>query len=143
MKLTVERTHPEAQLPTKAHPTDAGWDLYLKEYIEIPREETFIATLGIRMVIPDGWTGIIKDRSSVAAKEGITVLAGVIDSSYRGEVGVVLFNTTQHTFYAAPGDRIAQMLFLPVPEITIIEDAIDVRETERGEGGYGSTNENH
>lgn len=143
MELKVKRLTPKAKLPTKAHNTDAGLDLYADLsvrhggvasttiYPDIPQK---IAT-GIAISIPDGYCGVIKDRSSMASR-GITISGGVIDSSYRGEVMVLL--TANPRTEIQHGDKIAQMLILPVPIVEIVEvDALN--ETTRGEGGFGST----
>lgn len=90
------------------------------------------------MEIPLGYGGFIWDRSGLAVREGLTVLGGVIDSNYRGEIGVVLLNTGEQDYYVQPGDRIAQIAFFPV-WTPVFDEVDELDDTERGEGAWGST----
>jgi dUTP pyrophosphatase len=90
------------------------------------------------MEIPEGWAALLWDRSSMAYKKGIVKLAGVIDSDYRGEVGVVFLNTTDNDFYIGHGEKIVQMIITKVPQFEF-EEVIEITQTGRGEGGFGST----
>ena len=135
IKLLVEG----AKTPFRANKTDAGADICsVEDAIITPLERKAIGT-GISIEIPEGYYGRIAPRSGLAYKNGIDVLAGVVDSSYRGEIKVILFNTDkENSFEIKKGERIAQL---------IIEDhfnfEFDVVEelayTERGSGGFGST----
>lgn len=145
LELKVKKLHPDAQLPTKAHASDAAFDLYVSG---IDWWQTgngvYILKTGIAVEIPEGYYGQIAGRSSLG-KEGYVVLGGVIDSSYRGEVSVMLArmneradSNTQPSFVFTPGDRIAQLLILPVPQVEVVE-VDELSSSERGTGGFGST----
>lgn len=129
-----------ARVPAKAHPGDAGWDIYASEAADVGPGETRIIKTGIALEIPGGWYGQIKSRSGLGAK-GLIVTAGVVDSGYRGEVGVVVVNGNkgpEGSFSFKPGDKIAQMVFLPVPDVEItMTEALNG--SVRGQGGFGST----
>jgi dUTP pyrophosphatase len=141
--MRVKRTSPEATLPNRATNGSVGYDLYSSSKIPItisPMQRALIPT-NLIMLIPDGHYGRIAPRSGLALKFGIDVGAGVIDSDYRGEVGVILFNHGKEEFQVKKGDKIAQLILekasydLPVIEVQEIEE----ERTERGEGGFGST----
>jgi dUTP pyrophosphatase len=96
---------------------------------------------GLAVAIPEGYAGFVQPRSGLAARQGISVVnsPGLIDSGYRGEIRVVLLNTdAEHTFVAEPGDRIAQLVVLPIPELELVE-VDELPETERGVRGFGSS----
>ena len=129
-----------ARAPVKAHHGDAGWDFFASEAIDVGPGETRIIKTGVALEIPSGWYGQLKSRSGLGAK-GLIVTAGVVDSGYRGEVGVVVVNgnrAAEGSFSFRPGDKIAQMVFLPVPEVemTLTEE---LNGSARGRGGFGST----
>lgn len=125
--------------PVRANQTDAGIDLRsCGEYIIPPQERTLIRT-GIIVKIPDGYYGRVAPRSGLAVKNGIDVLAGVIDSGYRGEIGVVLYNTDKHnTFYVNNNDRVAQLIIEKCYNMDFIE-VEHVDESSRGKNGFGSS----
>jgi len=124
----------------KATPGASGFDLYAQVKFCIAPHEGRIIQSGIRLAIPPGYEGQIRSRSGLAARDGITVLnsPGTIDSDYRGEVMVILFNHTRHPYIVEKGDRIAQIVFAKVedPDIQRVEY---IGETERGDRGIGST----
>lgn len=129
-----------ARVPTKAHPGDAGWDIYASEAMDVGPGQTRIVKTGIALEIPEGWYGQIKSRSGLGAR-GLIVTAGVVDSGYRGEVGVVVVNGNRGPeggFSFRPGDKIAQMVFLPVPEVDMTL-TVELDGSSRGRGGFGST----
>lgn len=137
MKLKVKKLRPEAKLPTRAHHDDAGLDIYCCEDVTLlPHETTKIPT-GIAYEVPEGYVGLIWDKSSVGGK-GIKTLGGVLDSGYRGELFVPLHNlhNVPHTFEA--GHKIAQMLIQKV-ELWDVEESDELSETKRGTGAFGST----
>lgn len=125
--------------PTKGHTFDAGWDLHADEHIAIPPGTRQVVRTGIALDIPQGYAGLIWPRSGLAARSGIDVLGGVVDSGYQGEVQVVLINHGEFTFTAAPGARIAQIVFQPIllGGLFQVEEFQD--QTTRGENGFGST----
>lgn len=135
--VEVKKLYESANIPTKGHPSDAGWDLYANEDIELWPEETKLISTGIAMSLPKGFVGLIWDRSSMGVK-GIHRHAGVIDSSYRGEVKVCLHNTTSGLYKIKTGDRIAQLLIQEIPTFRLHE-VKELDSTDRGSGGFGST----
>lgn len=135
MELKVKRLTETAKLPTKAHKTDAGFDLYADEEVYIEMGNVRLVSTGIAMKIPDGYCGIIKDRSSFGVK-GHATLAGVIDSAYVGEIKVVIHSV--HGITITKGMKFAQILIVPVPECEVVE-VQDLDNTVRGCGGFGST----
>ena len=129
--------------PTRGTPESAGLDLYsANDYVIIPQERMLIKT-DISIKIPKGYYGRIADRSSMAWKKGAHVIAGVIDSDYRGPVGVVLYNLSKTDIInIKQGERIAQLVITPINSIELHEvsnEDFHSTETERGEGGFGST----
>lgn len=122
----------------KTHSENAGgFDLQSTESRKLfPGEQRLIGT-GWAFAIPNGFVGLIRDRSGMAGKR-LTTRAGVIDSDYRGEVKVLLVNEGPEPYTIAVGDRIAQMLVMPIPFISTIEVS-ELKDTIRGSGGFGST----
>ena len=137
MKLSVKKINNEAVLPTRAHSYDAGMDLYVNGRQVITAHTTMAVSTGISMEIPEGFVGLIWDKSSIGAK-GLKTLGGVIDSEYRGEVKVVIHNLNNEDIIFEHGQKIAQMLIQKV-ELVDIEEVTDLSSTIRGEGGFGST----
>ena len=134
--LLIKRLTETSTTPTKANSSDAGFDLYSDEDVIIKAGESVLVSTGVAMAIPENHAGLIWDRSSMGVK-GIHRFAGVVDSGYRGEVKVCLFNTGED-YKIVRGDRIAQILIQPVPNIELIE-VEDLNDTERGIGGFGSS----
>lgn len=159
LELRVKKLVEDAKLPTKAHITDAGFDLYSVEDVVLNSAETTKIDTGIAVEIPTGYVGVIFDRSSMGSK-GIHRHGGIIDSSYRGPIMVCLNNTVASTqdldvsnedgtqylelitrvnaYEIKKGDKIAQMLILPVPEVKV-KEVSDLEESNRGEKGFGSS----
>ncbi len=138
MKLKIKKLHVDAVIPKYANPNDAGMDLFAIENIEImPMERAQIST-GIAMEIPEGFVGLVWDKSGLSHKFGLKVLGGVIDSGYRGEikVGIINLGTEKYTF--EKGHKVAQMI-IQKKEIPEIEEVTELSDSERGEGGFGST----
>ncbi len=130
-----------ATMPTRAHDNDAGLDLYAAEKARIvPGARVSVGT-GIAVAIPEGLAGLIMPRSGLALKAGVTLLnsPGVIDPGYRGEVRILLVNHDQTIdFHVKPGDRIAQLLLVPVATASPQEtESLD--SSSRGDGGFGSS----
>ena len=136
--LKAKRLFPHAVLPNRSHPTDAGWDLYSLDSHTIRPNERRILNTGIALAIPVGYVGLIRPRSGLATKQGIDVFAGVVDSGYRGEVKVCLYNSSNTKVSIVEGDRIAQILFQAVANITIVE-ALELDSTVRDNSGFGSS----
>jgi dUTP pyrophosphatase len=140
-ELLVRRLHPDAQMPAGAYEGDAGLDLAsVEEAVLAPGERRTVAT-GLAVAIPAGHAGFVQPRSGLASRHGITVVnaPGLIDAGYRGELKVVLLNTDpDEPFHVRPGDRIAQLVVLALPRITVAE-ADDLPPSERAERGFGSS----
>lgn len=127
-------------VPLYARDGDAGADLTSSEYVLILAGRRALVKTGIKIAIPYGYVGLVHPRSGLALKSGITVLnaPGTIDSGYRGEVGVILYNTSDIDFEVKPGDRIAQLVIQKVSTVEF-EVVNALTESDRGEGGFGST----
>ena len=137
MKLKIKRVHPEAKLPAYAHRGDAGFDLFARVDHDLAPGEVMAVPTGIQMAIPAGFVGLVWDKSGISLK-GVHRLAGVVDAGYRGEVQVVLVNLSREPYAVRKGMKIAQMLIQPVQTVEI-EEAAELDDTTRGEGGFGST----
>jgi dUTP pyrophosphatase len=141
MRLPFKRLDEGAILPSYAHPGDAALDLSANADVEVgPGERAMIPT-GLAVAIPDGHAGLVLPRSGLAWKQGLTLAnaPGLIDSGYRGEVTCAVVNLDRdRPVTIKRGDRIAQLLIVPVP-IVAPEWAEDLPASERGEGGFGST----
>ena len=135
--LPIRKLNPEAKLPTRAHAGDAGVDLYALQDVTLTPHEPVRVQTGIAMAVPSGFVGLICDRSSLGAK-GVRTLGGVVDAGYRGEVQVLLINLRHEPISLAKGDKIAQLLVLPV-NLCAVEERETLDDTARGAGGFGST----
>jgi dUTP pyrophosphatase len=139
--VPLQRLHPDAVAPVQQHPGDAGWDLSALEGSTIaPGGRTLIRT-GWAIAIPEGWEGQVRPRSGLALKRGITVLnsPGTIDSGYRGEIGVVLHNTSEEMQVIGAGERIAQLVIAPVAAGLTLQEVEELPPSARGTGGFGHT----
>ncbi|WP_107668314.1 dUTP diphosphatase [Cyanothece sp. BG0011] len=140
MKLKIKRLNENAILPNYAHSDDSGMDLFSIEEIAIkPGTQELIKT-GIAIELPENTEAQIRPRSGLALKHGITVLntPGTIDQGYRGEIGVILINHSNLTFFIETGMKIAQLIIMPVIRCEI-EEVQELSITQRNEGGFGST----
>ena len=142
MKVQIMRlAHGEdLVLPSYATAGAAGMDLRSAEALCIkPRRRALVAT-GIAIALPDGFEAQVRPRSGLAVKHGVTVLnsPGTIDCDYRGEIKVPLINHGDEDFIITRGDRIAQMVIAPAPQV-ILEEVSSLDETSRGKGGFGSS----
>lgn len=141
MKLKIKKLDENATIPTRAHETDAGLDLYsIEENVTINPQSRLTIKTGISIEIPEGYYGRVAPKSGLASKQGIDVLAGVIDSSYRGEVKVILYNTNKDVgaWQVFKGDKIAQLIIEKHYNFPV-EIVKELSDTERGDGGFGST----
>jgi dUTP pyrophosphatase len=128
-------------LPSYAHPGDAGADLVAAEAVRLEPGERAMVGTGVRIALPEGHVAFVVPRSGLAAKHGITVVntPGTVDAGYRGEIKVILLNTDAREAYEiAPGDRIAQLIVMPVPPVRFLP-VDELPDSSRGEGGFGST----
>lgn len=136
--LKFIKINSKAIIPSFAKEGDAGLDLYSVEDKVLKKGSIDIISLGIASEIPSGFFVSVRDRSSLAAKYGLHVLAGVIDSGYRGEWKVVLINLGNKDYKISVGERIAQGIMQILPSVRIKEVKI-LKESKRGEGGFGSS----
>ena len=158
MDIKIKKLSKSAIIPSRANDSDAGYDLYAAQDMVIGPMEKLIVPTGISIEIPNGYYGRVAPRSGLAVKNSIDVLAGVIDSGYRGEIGVILINLnlpevlfnrnkkstayesafgSRNKFSISKGDRIAQLIIEKCHEIQWVETELSI--SERGEGGYGSS----
>jgi dUTP pyrophosphatase len=137
-KVSITKLNKSAIVPTRGSMKAAGYDLYTTEFHILKPGERKLFKTGLSMAIPSGMYGRIAPRSGLALKNGIDVLAGVIDEDYRGEIGVVLINLGQEDKNITVGDKIAQIIFEFYNEVDFSEESA-LNETSRGSGGYGST----
>lgn len=145
MKIMLDKG---AKMPTRAHPWDAGLDLYAPFDFIVPGAaivgfdddvEVGSSTIdtGVHVEIPEGYTGFIKSKSGLNVKHGLTA-EGVIDAHYTGSIAVKLYNHTSTTYQFKAGDKIAQLVILPcvMPHLELVDS---LEETDRGNNGFGST----
>jgi len=138
MEIKVQRLSKYGRVPTKINDSDAGWDIYASEDAIIDPSKSQLVSTDMAMAIPEGYVGLIWDRSGMAAKRGVHRFAGVIDSGYRGEIKVCLWNSSNEHCIINKGERMAQILFQPVPPL-ILKEVQNLDTTERGAGGFGSS----
>jgi dUTP pyrophosphatase len=138
-KIAFEKTHPNAILPSKTHSQDVGWDLYSVEDVNIPPKSQNVVNIGLKLAYLDqGYWFKIESRSGLAFNHNIVAFAGIIDNTYRGVIGIKLFNFSDIAYHVKVGDRIAQMVIY-MENIDFDVQWGRVVETKRGSGGFGST----
>ena len=141
VEVLVQKLDPDLPLPSRAHPGDAGLDLYAAEDVVLAPGARASVRTGIALAIPDGYAGFVLPRSGLAARHGISLVnaPGLIDAGYRGEINVLLINLDPaETFKAGRGERIAQLVIQRAEEVALV--AVDhLPESSRGHGGFGST----
>ena len=140
MTLRFKRVHPDAVLPSYAHPSDAGMDVRSVEDLTLAPGKRALVHTGLVMLLPPLYEAQVRPRSGLALKNGVTVLnsPGTIDSGYRGEVGVILINLGDADFAVRKGDKVAQLVIAPVTQPDVVEVS-EIDETDRGSSGFGST----
>lgn len=165
LSLKVRRLTPDAILPTKAHPTDSGFDLYAAEDVVLAPGETVVIKTGIAIELPAGYEATIRPRSGITAKTKLRVQLGTIDTSYRGELSIITDNVYRRgrnprpftydvagkaekidystveegTYVIRKGDRIAQLVVTQLPQFEAVEVSEFMYETTRGTAGFGSS----
>jgi len=137
IKVKVKRLHEDARIPMHMSEQAAGFDFYSVEDVEIIPGQTLLVRTGLSFEIPEGYCYQIWDRSGMGVK-GIHHFAGLIDSDYRGEIKIVLHNSTSNSYKIIKGDRIAQGIFLPYFQGEF-EEVQELNDTKRGQGGFHST----
>ena len=134
MKITLD---PGAHMPTRAHPSDAGLDLYAPRDVRIPARGGAVVDTGVHVAIPEGYVGMLKSKSGLNVKKNI-LGEGVIDAGYTGPIVVKLYNQGDENVSIEAGMKLIQLVILPIltPELELADSLED---TERGSGGFGST----
>ena len=134
MKVTLD---PGAIMPTRAHPTDAGLDLYALRPVVIPARGHATVDTGVHVAIPEGYVGMLKSKSGLNVKKNI-LGEGVIDAGYTGPIVVKLYNQGDEDVTVEAGQKLIQLVILPIltPELELVDS---LEQTERGDGGFGST----
>ena len=142
LNIKIKRLTPTAKLPTKAHATDAGYDLYADNGELCVTEGFATYGTGIAVEIPQGYVGLVFPRSSICNKQlSLSNSVGVIDSGYRGEIKAkfrLIEDGKDNWDIYMTGDRIAQLIIMPYPEVAF-EEVDELSDSDRGEGGYGSS----
>lgn len=138
MEVKFKKLYPEARLPEYAHENDAGADLFCLRDVTLQPHERQTIPLGLAAEFPVDCVALFHDKSGLASKRGLTCLAGVIDTSYRGEWAVVLYNTSNESQTLKAGDKVAQVLFQKI-EHPSFNEVDTIAETDRGVSGFGST----
>jgi len=145
MQVKILKKHPDAIVPKYATKGASGLDLHARipHDIYLQPGVRFTCPTGIGIELPDGFEAQVRGRSGMAKKHGVTVIQGVgtVDSDYTGEICAILINHGDQAAKIEPGQRIAQMVIAPVVRVELVE-ADFLSETERGEGGFGSTGSN-
>lgn len=138
--LSIRFTRPSAELPTRAHPTDAGLDLCAAETVQIPPRVVTLVPTGIAVAIPAGHVGLLVARSSLAVKKAMTLAngVGIIDSDYRGEIKIPIIPLDGCHNLIQAGQKIAQLIILPIA-LPTVEVVSELPESVRGNGGFGSS----
>ncbi|HLD31487.1 MAG TPA: dUTP diphosphatase [Patescibacteria group bacterium] len=138
MEIKIKKLKPETRLPSYAHPGDVGLDLYSLEDYTLQPGERKIFDLGFALEFPSGYAAIIKDKSSLPKKAGLHTLGGVFDAGYRGEYNVQLINLGQESYQIKTGDKLAQLVIIPVV-IASLTETDTLADSSRGSGNFGST----
>ena len=139
MKVVFEKITPTARIPEYAHPTDSGMDLFADEDCVILAGERQLISTGIKVMLPQNTEGQVRSKSGLALKYGLQVLnsPGTIDTNYRGEIKVIMLNTSKQDYHVEKGQKIAQLVVCPFYTCEIEQGILD--ETDRNTGGFGST----
>ena len=142
VKVLIKKLSPEVQLPSYKTTGASGMDLmaFIRSSVTIKPKSSFLIPTGLSLAFSEDYEIQIRPRSGLAAKNNISVLntPGTIDSDYRGEIKIIIYNHGNSDFVINNGDRIAQMILTPVIKMEL-EETKDLPQTIRGEGGFGST----
>jgi dUTP pyrophosphatase len=141
VEVLVRRLDPDLPLPSRAHPGDAGSDLYLVSDVDLEPGQRAVVGTGVAIALPAGYAAFVHPRSGLAAKHGVTIVnaPGTVDAGYRGEIKVILLNTDiERSVRLHRGDRIAQLVIQRV-EMPIFLEVETLPGSHRGDGGHGST----
>ncbi|TSC54658.1 MAG: dUTP pyrophosphatase [Parcubacteria group bacterium LiPW_30] len=138
MQIKIKRLDKNLPVPVYAYKGDAAFDLLSREEIEVASGEWKEVPTGIALEIPDGYAGLIWDKSGIAIKNGIKTLGGVIDAGYRGEVKVGIVNLSNRAYKFEKGQKVAQMIIQKIEQVEFVEVS-ELSETDRGGKGFGSS----
>lgn len=138
MKIKIKKLAPNAVVPTRAHKTDAGFDLYASSSVNVPARGRVLVPTDIAMEIPDGYFGLVTGRSGLTIREGIVGQVGIIDSCYRNGIGIMMFSHKDIDYEIPQGTRCGQILILPLANVEELVESDELSETDRN-GGFGST----
>ena len=138
LSVGIKLLNNNGKVPMRTRSSDAGYDIYASEKIIVPGHTTKPVKTGIALDLPKGYFAKILDRSGVALNTGLVVKAGVVDTGYTGEVGIVMANASPYPETIQPGDRIAQFVLLPIPEFEV-KEVKTIKKTSRGSKGFGSS----
>ena len=138
MQLKFKKLHPNAKIPSYAYSGDAGLDLYISEDMTLKKDERKSIPLGIAIEIPNGYVGILFDKSGLSHKHGLKSYGGIIDSGYRGEIHVGMMNLSDKDYEFKTGDKIIQILIMPVLQAEVVE-CDKLSDSDRGEGAFNSS----
>jgi dUTP pyrophosphatase len=141
VEILIQRLDPGLPLPGRAHPGDAGTDLYAAQDVELPPGQRALVPTGIAIALPDGYAGFVHPRSGLAARHGVTIVnaPGTVDAGYRGEIRVTLLNTDpDRPVRFQRGDRIAQLIIQRVAH-PVFHEVATLPGSARGDSGFGST----
>ncbi|MDO8575629.1 MAG: dUTP diphosphatase [bacterium] len=138
MQIKIKKLYEDAKLPSYSHPGDVGMDMYAMADTELKPGERKILFTGFVLEFPEGYAAIVKDKSGLPKNFGLHTMGGVFDAGYRGEYNVNMMNLGQETYKISKGDKIAQIVFLPVI-IAELKEVDELNSSSRGEGRFGST----
>ncbi len=138
LSVKIRKLTEESKVPEHAHKGDAGMDIFASEKVILRSGKHIVIPTGIAMEIPEGYAGLVWDKSGLAISHGLTIIAGVIDAGYRGEIFVAMTNISDKAYTLEKGDKVAQILIQKI-ESPIILQVDELTDSSRGEGGFGST----
>lgn len=138
LEFKVKKLHEGAVIPTKAHESDSGWDLYILDDIEIKPKETVIIPTGIAIKLPPFYEAQVRPRSGVTSKTKLRVQLGTIDNDYTGDIGIIVDNIGDEPIALNSGYKLAQLVVQQLPN-TVIEVVDDLEHGVRGDKGFGSS----
>jgi len=138
--IKIEKIREDAFIPEKAHETDSGYDCRIPDDLQLYAGELKVVDLGFKIQLPKGWECQMRSRSGIASRYSVLFALGIgtIDNGYRGEIKIPLINTGNSIVKFPRGTKISQMVFKKIDRVRIKEDKVDTN-TDRGEGGFGST----
>ena len=137
MKIKIKKLHPNAKLPSYAHPGDVGLDMFALEGATIVPGERKFFNVGFALEFPEGYAAIVKDKGSIS-KNGLHTMGGVFDAGFRGEYNVLLINLGDKSYEVNSGDKVAQLIIIPIVRAEF-EEVKDLSTSSRGEGKFGSS----